>query len=95
MPTPNGVNYLLQFLQYFQFGELERTRIQKWMFILYVLYVSSQPIGIKVLVNIICYYFIVSQSDYAAVPISHKYSGAKSAPFSHSIVLNLMVKFLK
>ena len=33
--------------------------------------------------------------SYAAVPISNRYSGAKSAPFSHSMVLNLIEKFLK
>ena len=43
MPTPFGVNYLLQFLQYLLtfLAIYQKTRIQKWMFILYVLYKVS------------------------------------------------------
>ena len=38
MPTPCGVNYLLQFLQYpLKFCRFSRNKNQKWTFILYVL----------------------------------------------------------
>ena len=48
MPTPIGVNYLLQFLQYYQLWRIGVNKNQKWMFILYVLFFYSQPIGILV-----------------------------------------------
>ena len=37
----------------------------------------------------------IGAKNYAIAPISYKYSGAKSAPFSHSIVLNRMENRLK
>ena len=43
MPTPNGVNYLLQFLQYSSILPILEYKNQKWTFILYVLYIYLSP----------------------------------------------------
>ena len=54
MPTPNGVNYLLQFLQYFfQFPNCpkQESKVDVQSYVLYVCYVTIR-----------CYYFVTTMS---------------------------------
>ena len=91
MPTPNGVNYLLQSLQRFFENFADFLEQESKVDVLsYVFFIFSQPIGIIIaLKGYTFYYLCQSMFDVGNIGIksdSSKFSGEKVWKFGKSLV---------